>query len=385
MMRPKEAEDRSERSLASSPGFGTALECFGQVGIFPGSFNPPWILYFLLWDVQIFFPLEMSFSKPTDLLKIYFLIGQYFLILLYMWVSWHFPSSDFLLLLLFLLIIVIILIFLNSDFLLFNAVVLRMKMLKKMSSPSPAAALWSELSGEVGGCLAPFWHPGPGWLQGQASAFLGLLLHPPGDPAGLELEMVAVCSPSPPWAAATPPRLPSVPQGFPVDSTGGDRQGGAAGVADAKGNQEQKQACLPEGSLAPPQGAPEAWNQPLGGRQEKEEREERKIIATEKHQEWIARKNDQERKGTAKKKKKERNGGKRSGGAGERTFAGKSKGTVSRPVKERNAKGCLRNGWENAKNKPRLVAKSYGDANGKLAGFYSGNSYPEPDFRNPVP
>lgn len=97
----------------------------------------------------------MAFSKSTDLLKIYFLIGQYFLILLYIWVSWHFPSSDFLLLLL-LLIIVIILIFLNSDFLLFNAVVLRMKMLKKMSSPAPAAALWSELSGEVGGCLAPF-------------------------------------------------------------------------------------------------------------------------------------------------------------------------------------------------------------------------------------
>lgn len=40
---------------------------------------------------------------------------------------------------------------------------------------------------------------------------------------------------------------------------------------------------------------------------------------------------------------------------------------------------------ENAKNKPRPAAKSYGYANGKLTGFYSGNSYPEPAFYNPVP
>ncbi|XP_076964706.1 coiled-coil domain-containing protein 34-like [Callospermophilus lateralis] len=40
---------------------------------------------------------------------------------------------------------------------------------------------------------------------------------------------------------------------------------------------------------------------------------------------------------------------------------------------------------ENAKSKPSPAVKSDGYANGKLTGFYSGTSYPEPAFCNPIP
>lgn len=92
---------------------------------------------------DIFF-LWKGVSKSIDLLKIYVLIGQYFLILLLIWVSRHFPAHAYLL---------------------FDFLVLRMEMLKKTSNCAllrlRGFALGpNEGSGEVADSLAPFQHPG---------------------------------------------------------------------------------------------------------------------------------------------------------------------------------------------------------------------------------
>ncbi|KAK1159723.1 hypothetical protein AOXY_G21111 [Acipenser oxyrinchus oxyrinchus] len=40
---------------------------------------------------------------------------------------------------------------------------------------------------------------------------------------------------------------------------------------------------------------------------------------------------------------------------------------------------------KSAKDKPRPASSSFGYANGKLTGYYNGNSYPAPSFYNPIP
>ncbi|XP_023366127.1 coiled-coil domain-containing protein 34 isoform X2 [Otolemur garnettii] len=151
-------------------------------------------------------------------------------------------------------------------------------------------------------------------------------------------------------------------------------QGRASTEVESEDNQEQKQVSLPESNLTPwevwfvgkekeergrlQQKALEELNQQLEKRKEMEEREKRKIIAEEKHKEWVQKKNEQE-------KEKQR----------------QAELQEKKEIAEKKFKEWL----ENAKNKPRPAAKSYGYANGKLTGFYSGNSYPEPAFYNPIP
>lgn len=128
-------------------------------------------LEFCVFSYEIFryFFLWKSVSKSIDLLKIYFLIGQYFLVLLCLWVSWHFPAKTYLL---------------------FDFLVLRMEMLKKTSNCAlPLLCGFvlgpNEGSGEVASSLASI-----SLVQGQILALMA-------DAGGLGMERLAVCSPSP--------------------------------------------------------------------------------------------------------------------------------------------------------------------------------------------
>lgn len=97
------------------------------------------------------------------------------------------------------------------------------------------------------------------------------------------------------------------------------------------------------------------------------EKEHLQEKAKEKYQEWLKKKNAEE----CEKKKKEQ----------EKEKQRQADLQEKREIAERKFKEWL----ETAKNKPRPAAKSYGYASGRLTGFYSGNSYPEPAFYNPIP
>ncbi|XP_045413657.1 coiled-coil domain-containing protein 34 [Lemur catta] len=191
--------------------------------------------------------------------------------------------------------------------------------------------------------------------------------------------------------------------------------------------EEQKQVRLPESSLTPwelwfvgkekeerdrlQQKALEELNQQLEKRKEMEEREKRKIIAEEKHKEWVQKKNEQKRKEREQKINKEMEE-KAAKELEKEHLQEKAKEKYQEWLKKKKAEECekkkkekekekqrqaelqekkeiaekkFKEWLENAKNKPRPAAKSYGYANGKLTGFYSGNSYPEPAFYNPIP
>nr|XP_005578411.2 PREDICTED: coiled-coil domain-containing protein 34 [Macaca fascicularis] len=202
----------------------------------------------------------------------------------------------------------------------------------------------------------------------------------------------------------------------------------ASTEVESEDNQEQqKQVCLPESRLTPwevwfigkekeerdrlQQKALEELNQQLEKRKEMEEREKRKIIAEEKHKEWVQKKNEEKRKEREQKINKEMEE-KTAKELEKEYLQEKAKEKYQEWLKKKNAEECERKKkekekekqqqaelqekkeiaekkfqeWlENAKHKPRPAAKSYGYANGKLTGFYSGNSYPEPAFYNPIP
>ncbi|XP_053417215.1 coiled-coil domain-containing protein 34 isoform X2 [Nycticebus coucang] len=167
-------------------------------------------------------------------------------------------------------------------------------------------------------------------------------------------------------------------------------QGRASTEVESEDNREQKQS-LPENSLTPW----EVWfvgkekeergrlqQKALEKRKEREqkmnkemeekaakklEKEHLQEKAKEKYQEWLKKKNAEE----CEKKKKEK----------EKEKQRQAELQEKKEIAEKKFKEWL----ENAKNKPRPAAKSYGYANGKLTGFYSGNSYPEPAFYNPIP
>ncbi|KAM9080880.1 coiled-coil domain-containing protein 34 isoform 2-T2 [Megaptera novaeangliae] len=177
-----------------------------------------------------------------------------------------------------------------------------------------------------------------------------------------------------------------------VESLRGMELQGCSSVVGSEDNQEeQKQVQLPESSLTPW----EVWfvgkekverdrlqQKALEKRKEREqkinkEREEKAAKelekehlqekAKEKYEEWLKKKNAEE----CEKKKKEK----------EKEKQRQAELQEKKEIAEKKFKEWL----ENAKNKPRPAAKSYGYANGKLTGFYSGNSYPEPAFYNPIP
>ncbi|KAG8510753.1 Coiled-coil domain-containing protein 34 [Galemys pyrenaicus] len=202
---------------------------------------------------------------------------------------------------------------------------------------------------------------------------------------------------------------------------------GCASEFDSEDNQEKKQVPLPESRLTPwevwfvgkekeerdrqQQKALEELNQELEKRKEMEVREKRKIIAEEKHKEWVQKKNEQQRKEREQKINKEMEE-KAAKELKKEHLQEKAKEKYQEWLKKKNAEECekkkkekekekqrqtelqekkeiaekkFKEWLENAKNKPRPAAKSYGYANGKLTGFYSGNSYPEPTFYNPIP
>nr|XP_015107535.2 coiled-coil domain-containing protein 34 isoform X1 [Vicugna pacos] len=213
-----------------------------------------------------------------------------------------------------------------------------------------------------------------------------------------------------------------------VESLRGMELQGCASVVESEDNQEeQKQVLLPESSLTPweawfvgkekverdrlQQKALEELNQQLEKKKEVEEREKRKIIAEEKHKEWVQRKNEQEKKEREQKISKEMEE-KAAKELEKEHLQEKAREKYQEWLKKKKAEECekkkkekekekqrqaelqekkeiaerkFKEWLENAKNKPRPAAKSYGYANGKLTGFYSGNSYPEPAFYNPIP
>ncbi|XP_054555295.1 coiled-coil domain-containing protein 34 isoform X3 [Talpa occidentalis] len=212
-----------------------------------------------------------------------------------------------------------------------------------------------------------------------------------------------------------------------VQSLRGTELQGCASEFDSEDNQEKKQVPLPNSSLTPwevwfvgkekeerdrqQQKALEELNQELEKRKEMEVREKRKIIAEEKHKEWVQKKNEQQRKEREQKINKEMEE-KAAKELKKEHLQEKAKEKYQEWLKKKNAEECekkkkekekekqrqtelqekkeiaekkFKEWLENAKNKPRPVAKSYGYANGKLTGFYNGNSYPEPTFYNPIP
>ncbi|XP_023501965.2 coiled-coil domain-containing protein 34 isoform X1 [Equus caballus] len=211
-------------------------------------------------------------------------------------------------------------------------------------------------------------------------------------------------------------------------SPGGAEARGRGSTVESEDNEEQQnQVCSPECSLTPwevwfvgkekeergrlQQKALEELNQQLEKRKEMEEREKRKIIAEEKHKEWVQKKNEQKRKEKEQKINKEMEE-KAAKELKKEHLQEKAKEKYEEWLKKKNAEECekkkkekekekqrqaelqekkeiaekkFKEWLEKAKNKPRPAAKSYGYANGKLTGFYSGNSYPEPAFYNPIP
>ncbi|KAL0629147.1 Coiled-coil domain-containing protein 34, partial [Plecturocebus cupreus] len=129
--------------------------------------------------------------------------------------------------------------------------------------------------------------------------------------------------------------------------------------------------CLP-GSTAPCASKRKEREQKINKEMEEKaakelEKEYLQEKAKEKYQEWLKKKNAEEYE----KKKKEK----------EKEKQQQAELQEKKEIAEKKFKEWL----ENAKHKPRPAAKSYGYANGKLTGFYSGNSYPEPAFYNPIP
>uniref|UniRef100_A0A8C2US39 Coiled-coil domain containing 34 n=1 Tax=Chinchilla lanigera TaxID=34839 RepID=A0A8C2US39_CHILA len=202
--------------------------------------------------------------------------------------------------------------------------------------------------------------------------------------------------------------------GFPFrdgDGEDGDRGGGEA----------------PGGSLTPwelwfvgkekvererlQQRALEESTQETERRRETEARERRRAAAEEKHREWVQRKDEQKRKEREQKFSKEMEE-KAAKELEKEHLQEKAKERYQEWLKKKNAEECekkkkekekekqrqaelqekkeiaarkFKEWLENAKNKPRPAVKSYGYASGRLTGFYSGNSYPEPAFCNPIP
>ncbi|XP_036595919.1 coiled-coil domain-containing protein 34-like [Trichosurus vulpecula] len=146
-------------------------------------------------------------------------------------------------------------------------------------------------------------------------------------------------------------------------------------------------------------------------RKEVEEREKRKKYAEEKHKEWLHKKNEQERKEREKKlnKEMEEKAAKdlekehlqekakekykewlRKKMAEEHERKKKEKEKEKQRLAEQQEKKEIsekkfKEWLQNVKNKPRLIPRSYGYANGKLTGYYNGIACPPPSFYNPIP
>ncbi|KAG8125868.1 hypothetical protein E2320_021053 [Naja naja] len=158
----------------------------------------------------------------------------------------------------------------------------------------------------------------------------------------------------------------------------------------------------------------EEMNQQMEETKEKQERERKKLIAEEKHKEWVQKKNEEvkrERKERQRKLKREMRE-KEIKQFEEIQSKEKAKEIYKEWLKKKNTedlqkkkdekeKEKLREAelqekkeksermfkeWlQNSKNKPRPASAGYAYVNGKLATYPDGNAYPAPAFYNPIP
>ncbi|XP_063145623.1 coiled-coil domain-containing protein 34 isoform X2 [Candoia aspera] len=155
----------------------------------------------------------------------------------------------------------------------------------------------------------------------------------------------------------------------------------------------------------------EEMNQQMEETKEKQERERKKLIAEEKHKEWVQKKNEEERRERQRKLKKEmrekaikeleRVQSKERAKEMYREWLKKKNSEDLQKKKEEKEKEKLREAelqekkeksekmfkeWlHNSKNKPRPASAGYAYVNGKLATYPDGNAYPAPAFYNPIP
>ncbi|XP_026520557.1 coiled-coil domain-containing protein 34 isoform X2 [Notechis scutatus] len=155
----------------------------------------------------------------------------------------------------------------------------------------------------------------------------------------------------------------------------------------------------------------EEMNQQMEETKEKQERERKKLIAEEKHKEWVQKKNEEERKERQRKLKREMRE-KEIKQFEEIQSKEKAKEMYKEWLKKKNMedlqkkkdekeKEKLREAelqekkeksermfkeWlQNSKNKPRPASAGCAYVNGKLATYPDGNAYPAPAFYNPIP
>uniref|UniRef100_A0A8C6Y786 Coiled-coil domain containing 34 n=1 Tax=Naja naja TaxID=35670 RepID=A0A8C6Y786_NAJNA len=102
----------------------------------------------------------------------------------------------------------------------------------------------------------------------------------------------------------------------------------------------------------------EEMNQQMEETKEKQERERKKLIAEEKHKEWVQKKNEEEKE--------------------------KLREAELQEKKEKSER-MFKEWLQNSKNKPRPASAGYAYVNGKLATYPDGNAYPAPAFYNPIP
>ncbi|XP_039223041.1 coiled-coil domain-containing protein 34 isoform X1 [Crotalus tigris] len=158
----------------------------------------------------------------------------------------------------------------------------------------------------------------------------------------------------------------------------------------------------------------EEMNQQMEATKEKQERERKKLIAEEKHKEWVQRKNEEvkrEKKERQRKLKKEIREKeikefekiqlKEKAKEMYKEWLKKKNTEDLQKKKEEKEKEKLREAelqekkeksermfkeWlQNSKNKPRPASAGYAYVNGKLATYPDGNAYPAPAFYNPIP
>ncbi|XP_038620798.1 coiled-coil domain-containing protein 34 [Tachyglossus aculeatus] len=222
-------------------------------------------------------------------------------------------------------------------------------------------------------------------------------------------------------------RLSPPPCRFPEDPQEVAAPGPASVEASEYTEEEEKQGPLSEVTLTPweewfvckekeqrirlQNRALEAMNLQLEQRKEAQEREKRKMIAEEKHKEWVLKKNEQERKERELKLSKEME--EKAAKEREREqLQEKAKEKYQEWLKKKNTEECekkrkekekekqrlaelqekkeisekkFKEWLQNTKNKPRPVLNSYGCAIEKLTGCYGRYSYPAPTFYNPIP
>ncbi|KAM6459002.1 coiled-coil domain-containing protein 34 isoform 2-T4 [Liasis olivaceus] len=155
----------------------------------------------------------------------------------------------------------------------------------------------------------------------------------------------------------------------------------------------------------------EEMNQQMEETKEKQERERKRLIAEEKHKEWVQKKNEEEKKERQRKLKREMREkamkelesvqSKERAKVMYQEWLKKKNTEDLQKKKEEKEKEKLRDAelqdkkeksermfkeWlHNSKNKPRPASAGYAYVNGKLATYPDGNAYPAPAFYNPIP